>query len=60
MSGCIFSTHINRQVCLQNKVLTVSIAVVLLGIFIQMNIVTVYYADLNCKNKLFAYKYCIK
>lgn len=37
-----------------------SIAVALLGISIQMNIVTVYKANLNCKNKLFSYKYCIK
>lgn len=53
------STHRKTRLFAELKI-TASIAVALLGISVQMNIVTVYYANLNCKNKLFSYKYRIK
>lgn len=57
---CLFHTHKKKSLFAELS-LTASIAVALLGIFIQMNTVTVYYTNLNCKNKFFSYKYhCIK
>lgn len=56
---CLFHTHKKTRLFAELS-LSVSIAVALLRIFIQMNTVTVYYTNLSWKNKLFPYKYCIK
>lgn len=54
------STHIEKTGLLAELSFTVTIAVAFLGIFVQINTVTVYYDNVNYKEKLFSYKYCIK
>lgn len=54
------STHIEKTGSLAELSFTVTIAVAFLGIFVQINTATVYYDNVNYKEKLFSYKYCIK